>query len=159
MNTINDKILNLNPLTAALDDLRARGKKIVFTNGCFDLLHVGHVRYLREARRLGDILVVAVNSDSSTASLKPGRPIVPEAERAEVLAALESVSFVVIFHQDTPYEVIKTLRPDVLVKGGDWKRQDIVGNDLVADTRSLPYVDGSSTTGIIERILIKGTSK
>ena len=159
MNAINGKILDLNPLAAALDNLRARGEKIVFTNGCFDLLHVGHVRYLREARQLGDILVVAVNSDSSTSRLKPGRPIVPESERAEVLAALEAVSFVVIFRQDTPYEVIKTLRPDVLVKGGDWKRQDIVGNDLVADTRSLPYVDGSSTTGIIERILIKGTSK
>jgi len=153
MNALKEKILDLNPLKAALDGLRAEGKKIVFTNGCFDILHVGHVRYLRNARSLGDILVVAVNSDASTGRLKPGRPIVPQAERAEVLAALEAVSFVVIFNEDTPYEVIKTLRPDVLVKGGDWKRQDIVGNDLVADTRSLPYVEGSSTTGIIKRIL------
>jgi len=148
-----DKIHDLKTLKSALDDLRADGKKTVFTNGCFDLLHVGHVRYLREARSLGDVLVVGVNSDSSTGRLKPGRPIVPEAERAEVLAALESVSFVVIFNEDTPYEILKILRPDVLVKGGDWRRQDIVGNDLVADTRSLPYVEGSSTTGIIERIL------
>jgi rfaE bifunctional protein nucleotidyltransferase chain/domain len=144
---------NSGAVKAKLGRLRAEGKKIVFTNGCFDILHVGHVRYLNQARALGDALVVAVNSDSSVGRLKPDRPIVPENERAEVLAALSAVDFVVIFNEDTPYEIIKTLGPDILVKGGDWKREDIVGGDLVADTRSLPYVENFSTTAIIERIL------
>lgn len=141
---------------AVIEDIRKMGRKVVFTNGCFDILHAGHVRYLREARALGDVLVVGMNSDASVSRLKPGRPIVCEADRAEVLAALEFVDFVTIFDEDTPYELIKLLRPDVLVKGGDWRREDIVGSDIVSDTRSLPFHQGLSTTGIIERIRSEG---
>lgn len=132
--------------------LRREGKRLVFTNGCFDLIHIGHIRYLREAKRLGDVLVVGLNTDASVRRLKPNRPITPEAERAEVLAALEMVDYVTLFTEDTPYELIAYLRPDVLVKGGDWKREDIVGADIVAEVRSLPYVRGRSTTEIVRKI-------
>ncbi|MGE5893580.1 MAG: D-glycero-beta-D-manno-heptose 1-phosphate adenylyltransferase [bacterium] len=132
--------------------LKSGGKKIVFTNGCFDILHAGHVRYLKEAKTYGDILVVGLNSDASVNSLKQGRPIVPQSERAEVLAALVMVDFVVIFDEPTPWELINALRPDVLVKGGDWKREDIVGSDLVKEVYSLPYHKGLSTTGIVHKI-------
>lgn len=136
----------------AVTALQRDGKRVVFTNGCFDLLHVGHVRYLKEALKRGDLLVVGLNSDASVARLKPGRPIVPEAERAEVLAALEMVAYVTVFHEDTPYELIAYLRPDVLVKGGDWKKEEIVGADLVREVYSLPYVSGRSTTELLRRI-------
>jgi len=138
---------------AVAGSLRAEGKKIVFTNGCFDLIHTGHVRYLREARALGDVLVVGLNSDASVKGLKEGRPIISESERAEVLAALEMVDYVVIFHEPTPWELINEVRPDVLVKGGDWKKEDIVGSDIVQEVHSLPYHKGLSTTGIVERVL------
>ncbi|GAB4389670.1 MAG: hypothetical protein Kow0025_16480 [Thermodesulfovibrionales bacterium] len=145
-------VLDRGELARALEAEKAAGRKVVFTNGCFDIVHAGHVRYLREARKLGGVLVVALNTDRSVAELKPGRPVVPEAQRAEVVAALEMVDYVTLFDEPTPWEIINFLRPDVLVKGGDWKVQDIVGSDLVADTRSLPYVEGFSTTAIIERI-------
>ncbi|MEW6052194.1 MAG: D-glycero-beta-D-manno-heptose 1-phosphate adenylyltransferase [Nitrospirota bacterium] len=147
-----NKILSKDELKKTADLLKAEGKKIVFTNGCFDIIHLGHVQYLREARALGDVLVVGLNSDRSVSSLKPARPINPEAHRAEVLASLEMVDYVTVFDEDTPYELIKFLLPDVLVKGGDWKKEDIVGSDLVGETQSLPYVEGISTTAIIERI-------
>ncbi len=150
------KIRSLNELEKIAASLKSEGKKIVFTNGCFDLLHLGHVRYLREAGKLGDILIVGLNSDASVKRMKPQRPINEELHRAEVLAALEMVDYVTIFSEDTPYELIKTIKPDVLVKGGDWKIEDIVGSDIVADVRSLPYVAGVSTTGIIEKILKSG---
>ncbi|MCG6551432.1 MAG: D-glycero-beta-D-manno-heptose 1-phosphate adenylyltransferase [Candidatus Magnetominusculus sp. LBB02] len=127
--------------------------KIVFTNGCFDLIHAGHVKYLQEARALGDMLIVAVNSDNSVRRLKPQRPIVPQAERAFVLSGLAAVDFVFIFDEDTPLEAITALRPDVLVKGGDWKKEAIVGSAIVPEVYSLPYLDGMSTTAIINRIL------
>ncbi|MFC1549411.1 D-glycero-beta-D-manno-heptose 1-phosphate adenylyltransferase [Nitrospirota bacterium] len=146
------KVMGREELGAKLGELRASGQRVVFTNGCFDIIHVGHVRYLREARSLGDILVVGLNSDTSVSRLKPGRPVNPQAERAEVLSALRPVDFVTIFDEDTPYELISSLRPDILVKGGDWKKEDIVGSDIVADTRSLPFHEGGSTTGIIDRI-------
>lgn len=133
--------------------LKSEGKKIVFTNGCFDLLHIGHVRYLKEAKRLGDILIVGLNSDASVRRLKPQRPINEESRRAEVVASLEMVDFVTLFSEDTPYELIKSIRPDVLVKGGDWKKEDIVGSDIVAETHSLPFVPGVSTSAIINKIL------
>jgi D-beta-D-heptose 7-phosphate kinase/D-beta-D-heptose 1-phosphate adenosyltransferase len=133
-------------------ELRNQGKKIVFTNGCFDLLHIGHIRYLTEAKRLGDVLVIGLNSDSSVSAIKPGRPINTEDNRSEVLAALEMVDYVTLFHEDTPYALIKELQPDVLVKGADWQREDIVGNDLVQEVRTLPFVEGVSTSGIIEKI-------
>ena len=139
-------------LAKALDGEKAQGRKIVFTNGCFDIIHAGHVRYLKQARALGDLLVVGLNSDSSVSSIKPGRPVNPEVDRAEVLAALVDVDYVCIFSEDTPYELISLLRPHVLVKGGDWKKEDIVGSDLVPETHSLAFIEGISTTGIIERI-------
>ncbi len=146
------KVLDTEALKTAIDAAKAEGRRVVFTNGCFDLLHVGHVRYLREAKRLGDLLVVGLNTDGSVARLKPGRPIVPGAERAELVAALEMVDYVALFDEDTPYELIRFIRPDVLVKGGDWEVEDIVGADLVPETRSLPFIEGASTTRIMERI-------
>ena len=148
-----DKIINdWNELKKTLDAERAQGRKVVFTNGCFDIVHAGHVRYLREAKKLGDILVIGLNSDASVSRIKPGRPVVPETQRAEVLTALDMVDFITLFNEDTPYELIKGLRPDVLVKGGDWKPEDIVGSDIVPVTKSLPYFEGMSTTEIIEKI-------
>jgi rfaE bifunctional protein nucleotidyltransferase chain/domain len=147
-----DIVLDWKELKAALDEKKALGSKVVFTNGCFDIVHAGHVRYLREAGKLGDILVVGLNSDRSVSSIKPGRPLVPEAQRAEVLSALEMVDYVTVFDEDTPYSLILSLRPDVLVKGGDWKVEDIVGSDIVPETYSLPFVEGISTTAIIEKI-------
>lgn len=147
------EILEINSLRERIEALRRAGKKIVFTNGCFDMIHPGHVRYLREAAALGDVLVVGLNSDESVSRLKPGRPVNPASHRAEVLAALSSVAFVTVFHEDTPYNLISALMPDVLVKGGDWQPANIVGSDIVPDTRSLPFAEGFSTTSIIEKIL------
>lgn len=147
-----EKILQWDKLKETLDRLRSEGRKIVFTNGCFDLIHAGHVRYLREAKALGDILVVALNTDHSVSKLKPGRPIITETQRAEVVASLESVDYVTLFDEDSPYELIRLLRPDLLVKGGDWEVKEIVGYDLVPETHSLPYINGISTTEIIEKI-------
>jgi len=113
---------------------------------------VGHVRYLRNARELGDVLLVALNTDHSVSRIKPGRPVIPEEQRAEMVASLEMVDYVTLFNEDTPYELIKLLGPDVLVKGGDWKREEIVGSDIVPETYSLPYIKGVSTSEIIEKI-------
>ena len=137
--------------------LRAAGRRLVFTNGCFDILHVGHVRYLTEARRLGDALMVAVNSDASVRRLKgEGRPVMGEGERAELLAALEAVDYVTIFDDLSPRALIAEVLPDVLVKGGDYAPEEIHGREEVerAGGRvvALPFVEGASTTGVIERI-------
>ncbi|MDC1173853.1 D-glycero-beta-D-manno-heptose 1-phosphate adenylyltransferase [Bacteriovoracaceae bacterium] len=134
----------------------SKGKTIVFTNGCFDILHSGHVQYLNEARALGDILVVGLNSDSSVKRLKgPERPINKELDRKFVLENLRSVSKVFIFDEDTPYELIKSISPNILVKGGDWKPDQIVGSDLVlkagGEVKSLTFKDGYSTTNIISK--------
>jgi len=147
-----NKILNWNELKKVVDSAKAAGKKVVFTNGCFDILHVGHIRYLKEAKKLGDILVIGLNSDKSVSSIKPGRPLNPQNQRAEVISSLDMVDYVTLFDEDTPYEVIKLLQPDVLVKGGDWKKEDIIGSDIAKETHSLPYIKGISTTEIIERI-------
>jgi rfaE bifunctional protein nucleotidyltransferase chain/domain len=146
-------ILNWNELKEVVERLKAEGKRIVFTNGCFDIIHIGHVGYLREAKKLGDVLVIGLNSDSSVSRIKPGRPINTENHRAEVLSSLEMVDYVTIFDEDTPYELIKFLKPDVLVKGGDWKKEDIVGSDIVPEVHSLPYISGISTTEIVSRII------
>jgi len=145
-------ILSRNELKEEREKLRAAGKRLVFTNGCFDILHVGHVRYLRSARELGDVLLVALNTDRSVSRIKPGRPVIPEGQRAEMVASLEMVDYVTFFDEDTPYALIKLLGPDVLVKGGDWKREEIVGSDIVPKTYSLPYIKGISTTEIMEKI-------
>ncbi len=150
---------------------QSRKERVVFTNGCFDILHVGHTRYLAEARALGDLLVVGLNSDISVRGIKgpnsnqppvkgPGRPIVPEAERAEMLLAVRSVDFVCIFEEETPLELIQQVRPDILVKGGDWSEDQIVGASFVrsygGDVRSLLFHAGHSTTDIIEKISKNG---
>jgi rfaE bifunctional protein nucleotidyltransferase chain/domain len=152
------RFLNRAKLREALADERRAGRTIVFTNGCFDLLHPGHVRSLREARRLGDRLVVGLNSDRSVERLGkgPGRPILREVERAEMLAALEMVDYVTLFDEDTPLELIHAVEPDVLVKGGDWKEADIVGAEFIRErggrVERLAYHPGLSTTEILRRI-------
>jgi len=151
------KILSQDSLLAERARLRAAGEKLVFTNGVFDILHVGHVRYLAEARALGDALVVAINSDASVRELKgAGRPLMNENERAEILAALRAISYVTIFDDVSPRTLIAELLPDVLVKGGDYALDEIHGREEVeaAGGRvvSLPFVEGVSTSGIIERI-------
>ncbi len=133
-----------------------QGKKIVFTNGCFDLLHIGHVRYLKEAKAHGDILVVGINSDSSVQKIKgPTRPIQNENDRAEILASLECVDHTVIFSDETPINLIHKIRPNILVKGGDWKISEIVGSDFVLSyggaVKSLQFIEGRSTTKIVEK--------
>ncbi|MDI6854118.1 MAG: D-glycero-beta-D-manno-heptose 1-phosphate adenylyltransferase [Deltaproteobacteria bacterium] len=138
--------------------IQAEGKKVVFTNGCFDLLHVGHVQYLEEARSLGDALIVAVNTDDSVRRLSKGsgRPVNPEADRARVLAALACVDRVVLFPEDTPREIIAELQPDVLVKGGDYRLEEIVGRETVlargGRVKVIPFVPGYSTTALLARI-------
>ena len=146
------KIVEFTDSREIFSRLKKEGKKIVFTNGCFDLIHIGHVRYLSEAKALGDILVIGLNADESVSRIKPGRPVTPEAQRAEVLAALEAVDYVVLFKEDTPYELIKEIQPDVLVKGADWDVKDIVGNDIAKETRTISFLDGISTSDIISRI-------
>ncbi|MBK9255482.1 MAG: D-glycero-beta-D-manno-heptose 1-phosphate adenylyltransferase [Saprospiraceae bacterium] len=136
---------------------QSEGKKIVFTNGCFDLLHIGHVMYLEEAKSLGDVLVVGVNSDASVQRLKgPHRPIKDEFNRLHILAALESVDLVILFDSDDPYELIKSVKPDVLVKGGDWKPEEIIGSDIVlargGEVKSLQFLEGYSTTLLEQKI-------
>lgn len=153
-----DKIMSRDALAGVMRARQERGDRIVFTNGCFDILHPGHVTYLAAARTLGDALVVGLNSDASVRRLKgPKRPVLDERERATVLSHLEMIDFVCIFDEDTPYELISTLQPDVLVKGGDWDVSGIVGRDIVeargGRVLSIPFVEGKSTTGIIERIL------
>ncbi|MBI5409098.1 MAG: D-glycero-beta-D-manno-heptose 1-phosphate adenylyltransferase [Nitrospirae bacterium] len=146
------KVINRADIGGIIAQLKTQGKKIVFTNGCFDIIHVGHVRYLTEAKKLGDVLVVGLNSDRSVSGIKPGRPVNSENARAEVLAALCMVDYVILFDEDTPYELIKEVRPDVLVKGADWDIKDIVGADIVKEVRTIPFVEGVSTTGIIKKI-------
>ena len=154
---MNEKILTLPDLLGERKRLRENLKRLVFTNGVFDLLHVGHVRYLAQARALGDYLLVAINSDRSVRELKgEGRPVVPEAERAEILAALRSVDYVTIFDNLSPRSLIAAVLPDVLVKGGDYELDEIHGREEVeaAGGRvvALPFVDGASTTNMIERM-------
>ena len=151
------KLLTREALVRERERLRREGKRFVFTNGCFDLLHPGHVRYLTQAREMGDVLVVALNGDRSVRKIKgEGRPILNEQERAEVISALEAVDFVTIFDEETPRELIAELLPDVLVKGGDWALDQIVGREEVEASGgrvvSLPYVEGSSTSEIIDRV-------
>lgn len=150
-----NKIVSINNVSKLRDSFG--NKKVVFTNGCFDILHVGHIRYLEEASKLGDVLVVGLNSDESVRRLKgPDRPINTERERGEVLCALRSVDYVIVFEEDTPYELIRSFEPDVLVKGGDYAIDQIVGRDIVENKGGkvvvLPFVEGKSTTNIITKI-------
>lgn len=138
---------------ALSDRLKKEGKRVVFTNGCFDILHVGHVKYLQEAKSYGDVLIVGLNSDSSVRELKgPTRPVNTEADRAYILAALESVDYVVLFSEETPHELIKNISPDILVKGGDYEGKQVVGAEFAGELRLVQFVDGKSTTATIARI-------
>ena len=153
-----DKIRDREDLRNILGELRAKGKRVVFTNGCFDLLHIGHLRYLEKAKALGDILVIGVNSDHSVRDLKgPKRPLLPEAERAEILSGLECVDYVTIFNEPTPFEIISLFQPHILVKGGDWSEEDVIGREVVEGLGGkvviIPFVKGSSTTNLIETIV------
>jgi len=153
-----DKVTTKDRLLSLIRQARENHKRIVFTNGCFDLMHVGHTRYLQAAKGLGDLLIVGVNSDKSVKALDkaPDRPIVPEAQRAEVLASLGCVDYVVIFDEPDPLDLITSLQPDVLVKGGDWAFDRIVGRDVVerrgGTVKTIPLVPDMSTTSLIERI-------
>jgi rfaE bifunctional protein nucleotidyltransferase chain/domain len=154
---VREKVQQRQALKTIAAQAKNEGKKIVFTNGCFDLLHRGHVQLLREAKSLGDILIVALNSDRSVRQIKgPDRPILPEEERAELIAALEMVDYVTMFDEPDPLNVIRELRPDVLAKGGDWAEDNIVGRELVESyggkVAVIPYLKGHSTTEIIERM-------
>ncbi len=155
---MSDKIKQRDELAAVLATRRSSGARVVFTNGCFDLMHIGHTRYLQAARQLGDLLVVGVNSDRSVQALDkgPGRPIVPEAQRAEVIAALACVDYVVVFSEPDPSRLIAALQPDVLVKGGDWAPDKIIGRDIVegrgGSVRTIPLVPDVSTTSLVKKI-------
>lgn len=153
-----NKILDRTILKEKLVSLKNEGKKIAFTNGCFDILHVGHVRYLQEARKTADILVLALNSDSSVHAIKgEKRPLVAEDERAEVLAALECIDFVTIFSELTPLDLICYLQPDVLIKGGDWPADQVVGRNEIKEwgghVTIVPEIAGKSTTNIVDKVI------
>ena len=152
------KILKLSDLVKTIEGLREAGKRIVFTNGCFDILHVGHVRYLAAARSKGDALVLGLNSDASVKSIKPDkRPIVDQDQRAEVLSGLACVDYITIFDEPDPLALIRTIKPDVLIKGADWEEAEIIGSDVVksygGNVVRIEVVSGISTSRIIEKIL------
>jgi D-beta-D-heptose 7-phosphate kinase/D-beta-D-heptose 1-phosphate adenosyltransferase len=154
---VRSKVRSANELKERVLEAKGKGKKVVFTNGCFDLLHSGHLHLLREAKKLGDVLIVAINTDDSIRRLKgDGRPVLPLEERAELLAALDIVDYVTSFEESEPSRLIQQLQPDVLVKGGDWSQDQVVGRELVEENGGrvevVPYLEGHSTTHIIERI-------
>ncbi len=152
------KIKERKELLRIIKELKEKRKRVVFTNGCFDLLHIGHVRYLEKAKGLGDVLVVGVNSDTSVRKLKgPQRPILPEEERTEILSSLGCVDYVTLFSEMDPLKLITSLHPDVLVKGGDWRKEQIVGGEAVersgGEVVIIPFVGKASTSNLIETIL------
>jgi rfaE bifunctional protein nucleotidyltransferase chain/domain len=149
----NHKLLSLKDLLKKIEHHKKGGYKVVFTNGCFDILHKGHVAYLREAKKLGNILVLGLNSDRSVREIKgPERPINNESDRAFVLSALECIDYVVIFDEPTPYEILSQIKPDVLVKGSDYRHDEVIGSEFAGETRLIRFVEGYSTSGIIERM-------
>lgn len=155
--SVSGKLKSLEEIKAIVVDARTNGKKVAFTNGCFDLLHRGHVHVLRAARACADLLIVGINSDQSVKQIKgPKRPVLPESDRCELLGAMEMVDFVILFNEPDPYNLISAIRPDVLVKGGDWNTEKIIGADMVEEAGGrvvvVPYIKGFSTTEIIERI-------
>lgn len=154
---VSGKLKSLEEIKAIAVSARTNGKKVAFTNGCFDLLHRGHVHVLRAARACADLLIVGINSDQSVKHIKgPTRPVLPESDRCELLGAMEMVDFVVLFNEPDPHNLISAIRPDVLVKGGDWNTDKIIGADIVEEAGGrvvvVPYIKGFSTTEIIERI-------
>lgn len=156
-----NKLRSFKEIKGIVRQLKKGDKKIVFTNGCFDILHLGHIRYLREAKRLGDILIIGLNSDHSVRSLKGSdHPLVKEKDRAEILSALEMVDYIVIFNELTPKNLIDRILPDVLVKGGDWREEEVVGRDTVeahgGEVVIIPEVKGYSTSALIKKIRLQG---
>jgi D-beta-D-heptose 7-phosphate kinase/D-beta-D-heptose 1-phosphate adenosyltransferase len=154
---VSGKLKSLDELRSIVAEAKAKDRIVVFTNGCFDLLHRGHVHLLREAKALGDLLIVALNSDASVKTIKgSARPILPQTDRVELIAAMEMVDYVVLFEEPDPYNIIAALRPTVLVKGADWPSEEIIGADIVREAGGkivvLPYLKGFSTTAIIEKI-------
>ena len=157
LNKLKSKILNINDLSKIINEWRLNGDKIVFTNGCFDLIHLGHLEILARSADLGDKLIVGINSDESIKKIKGNsRPIIEEDSRAKQLAAIEFIDAVILFNEDTPYNLINILKPDVLTKGGDYKKNDIVGNQLINKEQGevviIPLTQGYSTTSILEKI-------
>jgi len=149
----NGHIKTLDEISTIVSEMKNKGKKIVFTNGCFDILHIGHIKYLEKSKSFGDILIIGLNSDDSTQRLKgKDRPINTQADRAYLIASLEVVDYLVIFEEDTPFELIKLIEPDVLVKGGDYEGKEIVGQDIAKEFKIVKFIDGKSTTKTIERI-------
>jgi len=153
-------IVSLPELVPIVAGLKQAGRRIVFTNGCFDILHVGHVRYLKSAKALGGALIVGLNSDKSVKRIKGDkRPIVPERERAELLSSIRFVDYVVLFDEPDPYNTIAAIKPDILVKGGDWSLENIVGRDIVesygGEVHTLPFIEGASSSRMIEDIIKK----
>jgi rfaE bifunctional protein nucleotidyltransferase chain/domain len=154
---VSGKLKSFEEIGAIAALARSNNHKIVFTNGCFDLLHRGHVHLLRTAKRYGDLLIVGINSDSSVKAIKgPSRPVLPQKDRTELIAAMEMVDYVVLFDEPDPYRLISSIRPNVLVKGGDWGKEKIIGGDFVEEDGGrvvvIPYIKGFSSTEIIERI-------
>ena len=148
-----NKVMERNELAQEVVRLQAAGHRVVFTNGCFDILHVGHVTYLEKAAKLGKHLIVGLNTDASVKRLKgETRPLVQEVDRARVMAALACVDAVVLFDEDTPAELIKAIKPDILVKGGDYKPEEVVGRENAGEVKIIEFEEGYSTTGIVERI-------
>jgi D-beta-D-heptose 7-phosphate kinase/D-beta-D-heptose 1-phosphate adenosyltransferase len=153
-----EKIKESDALLRIVQDLKAKGRKVVFTNGCFDILHVGHIRYLEKAKSLGDVLIVGVNSDRSVRQIKgPQRPILPEEERAEILSGLWCVDHIILFDDPTPLKLITTLLPHILAKGGDWSKETTAGREVVEESGGevviIPFVQESSSTNIIETVI------
>ena len=152
-NSVDYKIVNFEQIKEVAAGLKKSGQKIVFTNGCFDILHLGHVKYLQKARALGDKLIIGLNSNESVSRLKgSSRPVNEQYDRAYLLASLEVVDYVVMFSEDTPYELIKQIEPNTLVKGADYEGKEIVGSDIAKEVRLIEFVEGKSTTSIIERM-------
>ena len=154
---VSGKLKSLEEIKAIVVEARDNGKRVAFTNGCFDLLHQGHVHVLRQAKACADLLIVGINSDQSVKQIKgPARPVLPESDRCELIGAMEMVDFVVLFNEPDPSNLISAIRPDVLVKGGDWNAEEIIGADSVEAAGGrvvvVPYIKGFSTTEIIERI-------
>ncbi|HAW50147.1 TPA: D-glycero-beta-D-manno-heptose 1-phosphate adenylyltransferase [bacterium] len=146
------KLREIRELKAIVESLKKKGKKIVFTNGCFDILHPGHIYLLKTAKSYGDVLIVGLNSDSSISKIKPNRPILPQSARIEVLSSIAMVDYIVVFDDETPLDLIKEIGPNILVKGGDWKEDEVVGRDFADCVKIIDYIPGWSTSGIIEKI-------
>jgi len=140
-------------ISSIVAELKDKKRNIVFTNGCFDILHIGHIKYLEKAKSFGDILILGLNSDDSVKRLKGNnRPINPQDDRAYILASLEAVDYVVIFNEDTPYDLINIIRPDILAKGGDYEGRKVVGEDIAKELKLITFIDGKSTTKTIQRM-------